>query len=178
MYAVVSLLDEGHCATIQSLWDELVQEVGLSDFSNTPFPHFSYHVAESYPLERLEPVLQQFVQSQSPFRVRATGLGLFTGPHPVVFIPVVRTPELTRFHLALWQALEAIPTQGQLYYHPAHWIPHVTLTYSELCTTELAKVICNLGARDFNWELAVDNISVLYDTGTERGLHARFNLGG
>ncbi len=178
MYAVVSLLDERACAAIQHLWDELGPLAGKSVPGHTPFPHLSYHVAETYPLAQLEPLLAQFARAQAPFLIRTTGLGLFTGAQPVVFLPVVRTPVLARFHLALWEALAALPGAGRQYYHPEHWIPHITLTYGELCTADLSTLICRLGGRDLSWELTVDNLSVLYDEGGERGLAARFALGG
>lgn len=178
MFAVVSLLDERGCAAIQQVWDELGPLAGPSVPGHTPSPHLSYHVAETAPLVHLEPLLAQFAQAQAPFQIRTTGLGLFTGSPPVVFIPVVRTPALTRFHLALWEILASLPLPGRQYYHPDYWIPHITLTYGELCTAELTAIVCRLGGRDLFWELTVDNLSLLYDDGTERGLAARFALGG
>lgn len=144
---------------------------------HTPFPHLSYHVAETYPLVQVESLLAQFARAQAPFPIRTTGLGLFTGAQPVVFLPVVRTPVLARFHLALWEALAALPEPGRSYYHPDHWVPHITLTYGELCTAALTTLVCRLSGQELTWELTVDNLSVLYDEGGERGLAARFALG-
>ncbi len=109
MHGVVSLLDAQHYQAVESLWAELAATCGLRGVYVTPFPHFSYHVAAEYDLLALETVLRDFACRQAPFRVTATGLGIFTGVSPVVYIPVVRDPALTAFHQALWPRFAASP---------------------------------------------------------------------
>jgi len=55
MHGVVSLLDDEHYALVEHLWDEVETELGVRGLYKTPFPHFSYHVAEQYDLDLLEP---------------------------------------------------------------------------------------------------------------------------
>ncbi|HEX9115563.1 MAG TPA: 2'-5' RNA ligase family protein, partial [Anaerolineae bacterium] len=111
MDGIVSLLDNQHRDRVQALWAELEREFGLRGVFATRFPHFSYHVAEVYHNDRLAPILARFAPSHAPLLARTTGLGIFTGAQPVVFIPVVRTPNLTRLHQELWWAVDGT-TEG------------------------------------------------------------------
>lgn len=59
MHGVVSLLDEQHYARVEQLWRELESTFGVRDLYNTPFPHFSYHVAQHYDVEKLERIMHR-----------------------------------------------------------------------------------------------------------------------
>ena len=91
MHGVVSLLDDEHSKLAEALWAELEKELGLRGVYVTPFSHFSYHVAQGYDVTRLEPRLRQVASHAQAFRVRTSGLGIFTGRPPVLYLPVVRT---------------------------------------------------------------------------------------
>ena len=93
----------------------------------TPHPHFSYHVARSYDLDNLVPRLDGLIHATVPFQVKATGLGVFTGQSPVLYIPIVRSQALTQFHNTLWSELAACATGSLAYYGPEQWLPHITL---------------------------------------------------
>src|SRR5690348_10878558 len=97
MDAVVSLLDREHEARIEALWDELAREFGVDALlSRVAIPHFSYHVAEKYDEPKLEAALRTFAHVHRPFTVRCAGLGIFTGPNPVLYIPIVRNGDLSQ----------------------------------------------------------------------------------
>src|SRR5574341_368100 len=98
MNGVVSLLDIEHTRLVESLWVELENEFGLGSVYVPRIAHFSYQIAEEYDLKRLGALLEPLAQEQREFRVRTTGLGLFTGSSAVLFIPVVKNPELTHLH--------------------------------------------------------------------------------
>src|SRR5579871_3200774 len=84
---VVSLLDGEHYQQVETLWAELAERFGLRGVYVTPFPHFSYHVASHYDTGQLEPILRQVASKIHPFQIKITGLGIFTGPQPVLYIP-------------------------------------------------------------------------------------------
>src|SRR6266481_5868921 len=105
MHAVVSLLDKKNDRTVRSLSEELEKTFGVHSQYRTPDPHLSYQGATEYNLAKLEHRLQSFAKRNRMFRVRAGGLGLFTGFTPILYIPVVRTPQLSRFHSSLWKAI-------------------------------------------------------------------------
>ena len=103
MHGIVSLLDDKHYQLVEDLWAELKQEFTVEGVYITPYPHFSYQVASDYCVVELEGILRTFAADHTAFQVRTTGLGMFTGPQPVLYIPVVRSPELTQFHQVLWE---------------------------------------------------------------------------
>src|SRR4051812_46659014 len=116
MDAVVSLLDETHYRLVEDLWAELEARFGVRGIYVTPYPPFSYHIAQHYDLAALEPVLRRAAQGATPFTVRTGGLGIFTGANPILYIPVVRDPALTEFHRRLWQAVDPAGVESAVYY--------------------------------------------------------------
>jgi 2'-5' RNA ligase len=177
MHAVVSLLDDEHYHLVESLWAELEEEFGVRGVYVTPFPHFSYQVAPQYDVARLEPILARLAQAQRPFHVRTTGLGIFTGAQPVLFIPVVPNPDLARLHQAIWDATLSTSAGLLAYYRPDQWVPHVTLGFGDISPEESAEIVRCLISRDFTWEIAVDNLALIYNTGERQELRTRFAFG-
>jgi 2'-5' RNA ligase len=175
MDGIVSLLDEEHYKWVEEIWAELDREFGLRGIYVTPFPHFTYHVAEHYEVEHIGSVLQRFAAAQAGFTVKTAGLGIFTGPNPVVQIPVVRTPELTGFHQALWREIGDSGLGVYNHYRPEDWVPHITLAYGDVDPVNLPHIIRFLSRRDFYWEIPVHTVSLVYSTGTEYGLRARLD---
>jgi len=176
IYGVVSLLDDKHCALVEHLWDELETELGVRSLYDTPLPHFSYHVAEAYDVDLLEPILRQFDSQCATFRVRTAGLGIFPGDHPVLYVPVVRTSALTAVHQRLWQELAGASTGTIEYYHPERWMPHITLADGDVLKDHLPNIIRMLSARTFDWEIEVTNLSFIHDTGTVQEARLCFGL--
>jgi 2'-5' RNA ligase len=95
---------------------------------------------------------------------------MFTGPHPVLYIPVVRSPELTQFHAALWQEISRTASGIEDYYHPAHWVPHITIGIGDIAKKSprppkdnLSQIVRLLAERNFYWEMTIDNIALIYD---------------
>lgn len=163
MHGVVSLLPSPHYDWVEALWDELEAKHGMKGIRITPFPHFSWQIGEAYDFSALKTCLESIAASQPPFKVRTTGLGQFTGEHPVLFIPVVKSPELVNFHQRVWQALLPITTGASPYYSPENWIPHISIGYEDLNTQNIGAVMQELAFRTFNWEFEVDNLSFIYE---------------
>ncbi len=178
MQGIVSMLDEVHSALVEEISDELAHELDVSGLYETAFPHFSYHVAEKYDAENGEEALRRVARGTSPFRVRTSGLGIFTGVKPILYVPVVRSPELARIHQEIWRhVVPAVPAPVTNYYHPEMWVPHVTLAQGGIDQDKLAEIVRRLSARNFHWELTVNNLSIIYDDGTKQGVRCRFQLG-
>jgi 2'-5' RNA ligase len=162
MHGVVSLLDHKHHQLVKDLWAELAREFAVREVYTAPEPHVSYQLARHYNVKSLELVLRRFTANKTSFHVRTGGLGIFAGPHPVLYIPVVRSPELTQFHEALWQEISYAGSGIEDYYHPAHWMPHITLGIGDLDKDNLPQIVRFLSERDFNWEIIIDNIGLVY----------------
>jgi hypothetical protein len=178
VHGIVSLLDGEHYGQVEALWSELEAALGLRAVQATPYPHFSYQVAEQYDLERLVPILERLAQQTPPFKVRSAGLGVFTGPQPVLFIPLVRSPDLGRFQAALWEAVAGVTAGAVDCYSPAYWVPHITLALGDLDHRNLPDAIRLLVDRDLAWEIMVENIAVVCDAGSGHELQVRLELDG
>ena len=161
MQAIVSLLDDHHYQLTAVLWHELEGRFGLRGVYTTPYPHFSYHVARNYDAGALMAALQQIAQDTPPFQIATSGLGVFTGPSPVLYIPIVRTPALTEFHHALCREVARCASGIARYYDPEHWLPHITVGAGDIPRDLLAEAVRLLGERDFNWTVAVNNLALV-----------------
>ena len=92
-------------------------------------------------------------------------------------IPVVRSPDLSRFHQALWQAVDGIGQGTGDHYRPARWMPHITLAHFDLTPPLLGEIVAALADRDFEWEIPIDTVALIWDTGKPHDLGYRFVLG-
>ena len=174
---IVSLLDAHHYQIVEDLWAELKREFRVQGVYITPFPHFSYQVASHYNVELLEPILRDFAASHNSFYVNTTGLSIFTGKVPVLYIPVVRSTELTLVHQELHHLSTAkAGSTIQEYYHPDAWIPHITIGFGDLNSDILARIVHYLSESDFTWRILIDNITFIYDSGTGQEVKYRFQL--
>lgn len=179
MDGVVTLLGNTHRRQVEALWEELRRELGIRKLGvDVPFPHLSHHVADGYDLEHLEAVLRDFARTQGPVMVVTTGLGIFTGPSPVLWIPVVRTAELSAFQLALSQAVGVTASEVLEDYAPAAWMPHITLAQGDMDADLLAEAIRLLSGRTFVWHIVVDHVAALCHEDEGRRVAFRFALDG
>ena len=176
MDAVVSLLDEKHYKLVEDLWTELEQRFGMRGIYVTPFPHFSYQVAERYDTDRLAVALQRLAARTRPFSVRTGGLGLFTGTFPVLYVPVVRTLLLSRLQEELWAEVSPTATDISPYYAAKQWQPHITLAHGDLDPERLAAATRYLSERDFHWEVQVTSVALIHDTGEEQVPKLRYEF--
>ena len=165
MQAVISLLDEQHRQQVVSLWEELKRDFLIGTTSQrVPFPHITYHGALSYEETPLCSALEQVAGATDPFEVETDGIGIFTGPNPVLYLPVVRGPALDLIHQNIWQALEAIGVGISPIYGPRHWIPHITLAQGDITHAHLPALIQMLSAHAYSWHIPITNLTVIKTT--------------
>jgi 2'-5' RNA ligase len=160
---VVSLLDQKHYQQVENLWAELQRKFSVKGVYVSPRPHITYHIATCYKVKSLEAVLQRFAAGKTSFKVRTGGLGIFTGPQPVLYIPVVRSPELSQFHEALWQEILSSGADIEDYYHPDRWVPHITVGIGDMNKDNLSQIVRYLAERDFNWEITIESIVLVHN---------------
>jgi 2'-5' RNA ligase len=177
MLGVVTLLDDRHYARVEAIWEELGQKFDVRGLYITAFPHFSYQVAEAYDEATCDGLLRALAARTRPFRVRTTGLGIFTVASPILYIPLVRSPQLAALHREIWDGVrQTTPGAVAHYYHPDEWAPHITLAQGDIDQDSLAEIVRVLSARNFHWEITVNNLAVIYDTGREQGVRCRYNF--
>jgi hypothetical protein len=176
MDGVISLLDAEHTRIVKSLWRELDVCFGVRAIAVTPFAHISYQIADGYAIDRVEEALRSVSRSLRRFTILTSGLGLFTGEVPVLYVPVVKSPALAELHERIWEALDTAGSDVSPLYSPDHWMPHITLAHGDLDATNLPAIIEMLSERNFTWEIAIDNLALIYRVGGVRGLHSRYPL--
>ena len=177
MHAVVSLFDEHTTQAVKNLWTELATDFGIRQLAEVlPYPHFSYQIARHYDEAQLTHLVEQLAHQATPFPLQAGGLALFTGSHPVLYVPIVRTIELSHFHQRIWQAISPAGEGIPPYYEPNSWMPHITLAEHDIQAESLAQIMTRFFTRELLWEIPIDNLSIIWDTGTQQELRYQFHF--
>jgi hypothetical protein len=96
----------------------------------------------------------------------------------VLSILVARGPALAQLHATLWRELAGIGASVSDYYHPARWIPHITLVFGDATPATLAAATGHLSARDLTWRLTIDNLAFIQVTSNRQVLGFRHALAG
>lgn len=182
MHAIVSLLDKKHEQLVKSIWAELEDECGLTGIKETPFPHFSWQVADDYQQDGIEQTLISLAKEIEPFEINAVGVGIFsgsTGALPVIYVPVLRKQVLNLNHRLIWNRLDCCAIKPKELYHAYNWMPHITLAYKDVTPEKISCATKLLGFREISWKIPIDNISYAYVDDNEIGkLKYRFELEG
>jgi len=158
MNGIASLLDRHATTRVAIIWQELEARCGLLGVKTTPFPHVSWQVTEAYELPLLEKVLGSFTRQVQPFTIHTTGLGLFTGENPILYISILKDEPLMRFHSLVWEKTDGSAIRPSPYYSPAQWVPHITLAYNDLNQHNLDCAMQYLAFQNFDWEILIDNL--------------------
>jgi 2'-5' RNA ligase len=177
MNGIASLLDGPATSRVERLWQELEAHCGLVGVKLTPFPHFTWQVTEDYDLPRLEVTLRALAGQIQPFSIHTSGLGLFTGEHPIVYISIVKDEPLMRFHSLLWKKMVGIAFHPTLYYSPDQWVPHITLAYNDVTSANIDCVMQSLAFQTFNWEIQIDNLILVAQAEGHNTAPVRVRLG-
>jgi 2'-5' RNA ligase len=176
MYAIVSLLDPETDHIIRTVWKRFEEECGLTGIQRMDLPHFSWVVADSYHFDAVEEILEKVTREMPPIAVRSAGLGIFTGPSPVVYISLVKDTVLLNWHNVLWEKTKPHAVMPNALYHPASWVPHITLAYHESNPQQLGCAIQEIVYTPLNLEFTVHNLSLVYQTLGQDGIHKQYQL--
>lgn len=169
MHGLVSLLPEPYYARVKNIWQELETRFGLKGIQTTPYPHFSWQIGEDYATQLLDEAAHEVSLITPPLQITTTGVGIFTGPNPVIYIPVVKTPTLANAHAHIWQRFQNVGQDISPYYSPDLWMPHISLAYEDVTTENIGEVMQWLAFQDFSWEMTIDNISYICEPAGEIG---------
>ncbi|MFC7238074.1 2'-5' RNA ligase family protein [Saliphagus sp. GCM10025317] len=83
-------LPDPYFSTVESIWDELVDEFGIDRYIN-PFPHFTlYALNDEVDIATVESAIEETAGEHAPFSVHTDGIGIFPGNH--VWLPVAKSP--------------------------------------------------------------------------------------
>jgi 2'-5' RNA ligase len=177
MIAITSLLDKSHSERVSELTELLERKFGLNGVKMTPYPHLTLLTAEIPDMDELKEYLELTCLETPAFTIRTTGLGIFPGPSPVVYIPVLRTPPLNQLHSKLHRDISEMSSEMGIYYNPSMWLPHISLALGDTTPAMLGPVLTFLCNYNFNWEISLDNISILQQCGDFYLKEEEFRLG-
>ena len=163
MHGLVSLLPAPYYEEVKLIWKELRETYGLRGIEITPFPHFSWQIAENYDFTELGFIMQEVCTRTAPIKVRTSGLGIFTGPKPVIFIPVIKNNSLTKVHKDIWNLALDYSTGLSNLYHPDLWMPHISLAYEDVDPRIVGQITGALADKDLIWEMNIDNLALIYE---------------
>jgi hypothetical protein len=175
MYGIVSLLDEEHQVAVWELWADIEREFGVK-LSDAHVPHFSYHVATAY-APTVHEILAAIAATTAPVRTASFFVGVVNAPPPLFLLPLARTDPLSALHRRLWSELAPIATNVMDRYAAEVWFAIVNLA-PDLKQDISRGLLPFLLERSLAWEITVDNICILHDTGERQVLETRFDLSG
>jgi 2'-5' RNA ligase len=168
MLAITSLLDTKHCDLVNNIILDFEKEFGLKQVQATPLPHLTYLIAETYNVDLLKDYLSRLGHSVRPLHAYTTGIGVFPGEHPVIYIPVLRTQPLNKLHSLLYQDISKMSIQVGSFYKPKLWLPHITLAVGDTTPDMMTPIFHYLAHYSFDWEIMLDNLSIFKESGNGR----------
>ena len=165
MPGVVALLGEPHKSMVEALWEGMHREFGVPIGYPGAVPHISLHIGEHDVAAGAEQVVQTVARASAPLTVYSAGLGVFTGPVPVVHLTVARSPELAALALRLDVAMAAagFPSTDP-HFVPGRWMPHITIAHRNLAGIELGPLLGWLVAQSLAWEIPLHSLSIARET--------------
>ena len=159
MEAILSLLPNPFYDKVKEIWTLLENNHGIHGVNIAPFPHFSWQGAMEYEQKGLELTLKTIANLSKPFRIQTSGVGLFTGQYPVIFIQVIKSPQLMRIHQQIWSAIRPLGKDFNPHYEPDVWQPHITLAMGDVTNEQIGLLMNEISGLDFNWEFLIDHIA-------------------
>lgn len=176
MYAIASLLDPATEKAVRQLWVRFEQNCDLTGATVSPLPHFTWMGAEEYALDPVEDALADIARQIRPFSVLTSGLGIFTGPLPIVYVSLVKDALLLDIQQVIWDKVIRYSVDPNPYYAPRRWIPHITLAH-KVDPLRLGCAIGDLAFQPIEYEILVDHFAIIYYVNHQGGIYTRFRLG-
>lgn len=177
--AVIALLDDEYTAKVKQVWDFLQSECGLAPVDPSHFPHFTFHIAESYDADQLDAQMRKLTAKLPPCLVQTNGLGVFTGAAPVVYLQLIARRPMLNLHRTIWQETAPLGKKVSSYYQPDRWMPHITLAAESLSAEDAGCVVEKLsGLEGFFWEIEIRQLAFVSKEDEEVKVKAIYTLEG
>jgi 2'-5' RNA ligase len=177
MLAITTLLSAPHAARINRIIKRLEKKFGLDDVQATPDPHLTYQLAGVQKLSALKEVLAEVAATTEPFDAFTTGLGVFPGERPVIYIPVLRSDALNALHHRIIEATAPLCLRTDKFSGPDCWLPHISLALHDTTPDLLGPVLSFLNEETYNLKIEVNNLAILRQQGDLFLQEETFQLG-
>ena len=165
MLAITSLLSPPHVSQINTIIKRLEDKFGLDDVQATLDPHLTYQLAGVKKLSSLKKVLNDVAAATEPFTAFTTGLGVFPGAQPVIYIPVLRSDALNALHHRILAATAPLCLRTDRFSGADCWLPHISLALHDTTPALLGPVLNFLNEEAYNMQILIDNIAILRKDG-------------
>jgi len=177
MYAIMTNLDSQSARQIEKIRSKAAQACG-GDPVPLQWPlHLSWQGAEAYELPEVEERMRMIAKNVAPIIATIEGVGIFTGPQPVLHLPVTRTPELSALNQTLWETVTPLAKIFNRYFSPDQWVPHITIVYGTAEVTEaIACLVSRLLSEPLHLSIKLDHINLGYFHDKDYGEAFRFPL--
>jgi 2'-5' RNA ligase len=164
MLAITSLLNPRNAQRINRLIKGLETKFGLDDVQATPDPHLTYLLTGTRRLTDLKDLLREVAATTAPFSAYTTGLGVFPGENPVIYVPVLRSNDLNELHQRVLDVTAPL-CRPSPYYGADRWLPHLSLALHDTTPDLLGPVLRHLNKETYNLRLNVNNLAILQKKG-------------
>ena len=165
MLAITSLLSPPHVLRINAVIKKLEEKFGIDDVQATLDPHLTYQLAGVKKLSSLKKVLAKVAAATAPFPAFTTGLGVFPGERPVIYIPVLRSNALNALHQRILTATAPLCLRTDKFSGPDCWLPHISLALHDTTADLLGPVLSYLNQETYNLKITIDNLAILRQDG-------------
>lgn len=172
MYSITSIFD----TNAKEFWKELEKNCEFSGLQKTTIPHFSWQTAESYEFKPIKEELSALSRSIQPFKLRTSGLGIFSNHRKILFLIIVKDRDLLNLHQMIWEHTIQYAIQPNLHYSPESWIPHISLNLNELTDDQFYCSVKELTNLTLNFELEVKQLGLIFLTPTSSGIEVLYPL--
>ena len=180
MLAITSLLAPRNASRIRGIIRNLETKFGLDAVQATPAPHLTFMLA-NVPLRKVEDLkaaLRQVAATTASFPAYTTGLGVFPGENPVIYVPVLRSIDLNLLHQRVLDATTPFYRGTDRYNTPARWLPHLSLALHDTTPDLLGPVLRHLNQETYNLRLNINNLAILEQEGDLFVCKEKFELTG
>ena len=179
MPGVIALLDDVHTVKVEALWDEMERRFAVPKGYPGALPHITFHLGSHDVDAGAEAVVERVARRTKPLTISTSGLGVFGGPAPVLYLTVARSPEVAALAAYLGAEMEAagFPSTDP-YFAPERWIPHITIAHRNLAGVALGPLLAWLVEQPLAWEVPLRSLSIARETEKSVEVLAEFPLSG
>ena len=166
MLAITSMLSPQKAKHINKIIAGLKKNFGLTAVQATPAPHFTFLLAGVRRLDTLRKSLTEVAATTEPFPAYTTGLGIFPGPRPVIYIPVLRSFDLNHLHQRVLDVTQPLCKGTDRFNAPSRWLPHLSLALHDTTPELLGPVMQFLNERTYSLRLNINNLGIMQKKGS------------
>ena len=123
-------------------------------------------------VEHLEQCLAHFSQAYSPIPITLSGFGAF--PPRVIYVNVIKTPELLTLQKELMSHLETTLNIVDKVSKYRHFSPHMTVAFSDLTRQNFRAAWLEFEQKSLEYQLTVSQLTLLVHTGQKWNIKAEF----